>query len=277
MAELPEIETIRRDLDRELSGKKIKAAEAASMAALSRYSTRKAFTGLLEGIKIAGVGRRGMLLVFELEDDRSLVVSLGETGQLRRNATKDKDEPGTEIAVTFTQGGQLRLVDPGKTADVAVVATDELEDEYPELTQLGLDPIDEPMSWNRFGDLLARAKTKLKTLLTDPTMVVGIGDVYADEILFNAGLRYDRSSDTLSTQEVRRLYRALVETLHDAIKYRGTTLDDEGYHDVFGKPGDYGQHLQVYGRDGELSPRSRAPIQRSKFGGRWTYYCETQV
>ena len=277
MAELPEIETIRRDLDRDLAGKKIKSAEAASMGVLSRYSTRKSFTNLLDGAKIAGVTRRGLALLINLDEDRTIVITLGESGQLRRNANKDATEPGTELVIALTQGGQLRLVDNEKQADVALVATDELLDEYPELAELGLDPIDTPMSWNIFGELLVSTKAKLKTLLTNSSVVVGIGNVYADEILFNAGLRYDRMSNTLSTQEVRRLYRALVETLHDAIKYRGTTLEAEGYRDVFGEPGEYQQHLQVYGRDGELSPRSRAPIQRAKFGGAWTYFCETQV
>jgi formamidopyrimidine-DNA glycosylase len=101
--------------------------------------------------------------------------------------------------------------------------------------------------------------------------------VYADEILFHAGLRHDRVSNTLSSQEVRRLYRAVVETLHDAVKYRGTSLPDLPFTDFAGKQGEYQEHLAVYGRDGQLSPRSRGVIQRVKFEGRWTYYCETQV
>jgi len=124
---------------------------------------------------------------------------------------------------------------------------------------------------------LMQRQTKLKTLITDDAFLVGIGDMYADEILFGAGLRFDRLSNTLSTQEVRRLYRALVETLHEAIKYRGTTLENGAYRDAFGEPGVYAEHLQVYGRAGDLSPRSRTPIQRVKFGGSWTYYCDTQV
>jgi formamidopyrimidine-DNA glycosylase len=152
-----------------------------------------------------------------------------------------------------------------------------LADALPDLAILGLDPLEQPVSWTTFGQLLAQTDAKLKTLLMDDTFIVGIGEVYADEILFDAGLRFDRSSRSLSTQEIRRLYRSLVETLHDAVKYRGTSLSDDNYVDVFGEPGGYGEHLQVYGREGELSPRSRSPILRVKFGGRWTYYCETQV
>jgi formamidopyrimidine-DNA glycosylase len=118
---------------------------------------------------------------------------------------------------------------------------------------------------------------ELKQLLCDDSIVVGIGDVYSDEVLFHAGLLYNRMSNTLTTQEVRRLYRSLVETVHDAVKYRGTSIENRPFVDVFGVPGDFGDHLAVYGLAGELSPRSRAPIQRIKIRGRWVYYCNTQV
>jgi len=111
----------------------------------------------------------------------------------------------------------------------------------------------------------------------DDSFIVGIGDVYSDEILFVAGLRHDRRSDSLSSQEVRRLYRAIVEILHNAVKYRGTNLEDRPLLDIWGEPGIYQHHLSVYGRVGDLSPRSRAPILRTKYKNRWTYYCDTQV
>jgi formamidopyrimidine-DNA glycosylase len=90
-------------------------------------------------------------------------------------------------------------------------------------------------------------------------------------------LRYDRMSNQLSTQEIRRLYRSVVGILHDAIKYRGTTLEDGRYHDLSGQPGEYGAQLAVYERAGELSPRSRTPIQKATFKGHKVFYCTTQV
>ncbi len=84
----------------------------------------------------------------------------------------------------------------------------------------------------------------------DPTFLVGLGQVYSDEILFHAGLRYNRTPDSLSTQEIRRLYRAVVEVVHDAVKYRGTTLEDNGYADLFGEPGSYQDHLRCTARRG---------------------------
>ena len=277
MFELPEVETVRRDLDRELVGKKVKAVEAASMKVLGRYKNRKAFTGQLEGVKITAVGRRGLYLTIELDGESVLVVDLGSSGSLRRNANKDEVLPDTEVIITFTQHGQLRLIDPDGTAAMFVVDAESLADELPELDALGLDPVESPVSWTAFGRELLHRQAKLKTLLTDPEFVVGIGDIYADEVLFQAGLRHDRLSNSLSSQEIRRLHRALVGTLHDAIKYRGTSVDARPFIDPFGNPGEFAEHLEVWGRHGELSSRSRSPIQRVKFGGSWTYFCETQV
>ena len=107
--------------------------------------------------------------------------------------------------------------------------------------------------------------------------MVGVGNIYADEILFEAGLRYDRMCTSLSTQEIRRLHRSLVGTMHEAMKYRGTSVPSRPFVDPFGKSGGYADHLKVWGRQGELSERSRLPIKRAKFRGVWTYYCDTQV
>jgi len=277
MFELPEVETVRRDLDRDLVGKKVKEAEAMSMKTLGRYKNRKAFTSQLDGMKITAVQRRGLYITIVLDGESTLVVDLGSSGSLRRHANKDAVDPDTEIVITFTQHGQLRLLDADGTASVFVVDTDALDDEIPELDGYGLDPVDEPVSWTAFGRTLLGNKTKLKTLLTDSSIVVGVGDIYADEILFHAGLRHDRLSDSLSSQEIRRLHRSLVGTLHDAIKYRGTSVAERPFIDPFGQPGEFADHLEVWGKHGDLSGRNRLPIQRVKFGGSWTYYCDTQV
>ncbi len=274
--ELAEVELTRRDLEREVTGKKVKEAAAAGMGVLPRYKNRKQFTSQLDGVKIIGVVRQSRTLLFPLDSEDILVVKMG-TGLLRRNANKDKEDPGTEMVITFTQGGQLRFVDPDATGEVAVVPKDDIMSEFPELNDPAVDPIDTPLSWLAFRDLLDTHDASLKELLTDGKALLDIGGMYADEVLFDSGLRFDRSSSSLSTQEVRRLYRSLVETLHNVIKYRGTSLEDRPWVDVFGEPGVFDQHLQVYGRHGELSPRSRSPILRTKFKGDWTYYCETQV
>ena len=275
--ELPEIETIRRDLEREIIGRKVKTAEATSMKCLRRYHTRKAFTSQLEGVKITDVRRVGLYLVVELNTESLLVLSLGSSGSPRRNANKHPKVAGTEVVISFTQYGQLRFVDTEGTGQLFVVPGEDLSAALPEIAGYGLDPVATPMSWTNMGRLLLQKSTKLKTLLTDETFVIGIGDIYADEILFEAGLRFDRIANSLSTQEIRRLHRSLVGTMHDAMKYRGTSVPDRPFVDPFGQPGSYAGHLKVWGRQGDLSERSRAPIKRTKFRGTWTYYCDTQV
>jgi hypothetical protein len=149
-----------------------------------------------------------------------------------------------------------------------------LRRQVPELAHLGFDPIEDLMSWDRFGLLLRQRRAGLKSLLMDQEFVSGIGNLYSDEILFSAGLRYDRASDGLSATEVRRLYRAMVETLTEAIKHRGSTLVDEQYRDLFGEAGDYQGSHQVYDREGEPCRRCRNAIVRARVGGRSTFYCE---
>ncbi len=129
------------------------------------------------------------------------------------------------------------------------------------------------MPWTRFGELVAGHRTRLKALLTEQTFVAGIGNIYADEILFAAGLRPDRDTESLVAQEVRRLYRAMVETLQDAIRARGSSLADEQYRDLFGRTGEYQLAHNVYAREGKACPRCRSTIARLRSGGRSTFFC----
>ena len=151
-------------------------------------------------------------------DGETLVVHLGMSGQLLRAKTaREKAPKHTHVVITFTQGGELRFIDPRTFGEMFVTKADEVATLVPELAHLGFDPVDDVMSWTRFVALLADRHTQLKALLTDQKFVAGIGNIYADEILFAAGLRYARSSDSLSAQEVRRLYRGMIETLAEAI------------------------------------------------------------
>ncbi len=277
MPELPEVETLRRDLDREVVGKKIKTAEVVGRAGVTRLP-KKQFISRLEGTKVTGGERRGLMLTLKLDSGDLLVFDLHEGGQLLRTSAREPVVKGTRVVITFTQGGQLRAIDAGGGLDVWVTTPDELLTDAPALAELGLDPLDEPISWTTFGQLLLRRRAKLKAILTDPTAVAGLGPVYSDEILHAAGLRHDRVSDGLSSQEMRRLYRALVETLHEAAKHRGSTLADGNYHDLAGKPGDYQGELKVYERDGLACKRCRAVVTKARLGGRSIYFCpECQV
>ncbi len=273
MPELPEVETIRRELEKEVVGKRIKTVAVTGARSIRRHTNKKQFIARLDGTKINAVERKGKFLLLKLDTEELLVIHLGTSGQLLRAAAKDEVAKHTHVIITFTQGGQLRFVDPGTLGELFVTTPDELDALVPELATLGVDPVEEPMSWQTFGHLLLRHQMKLKAFLTDQSIIAGLGSVYADEILFAAGLRYDRQSDSLSTQEMRRLYRALVETLHDAIKYGGSTLADEQYVDINGKRGEYQEHHKVYDREKIACRRCRAPIVKVKFQGA-TYFCE---
>ena len=274
MPELPEVEVVRRDLEREVVGKRIKAVEVDGMRSVRRHHNRKQFINRLEGKRITGIERRGKYLLARLDDGDVLVIHLGMSGQLLRAKTaRETRSKHTHVVITFTQGGQLRFVDPRTFGEMFVTAADALN-KVSELNHLGIDPLETAMSWEQFGQLISERHAKLKPLLMDQKFLAGIGNVYSDEILWGAGLRWDRMSDSLSSQEIRRLYRSMVETLQDAVKYRGSSLADEQYVDLFGRPGDFQLHHNVYARDGEYCRRCRHVIRRERVGGRSTFYCE---
>lgn len=273
MPELPEVETIRRELERDVVGKRFKEVVVTGTRTVRRQP-KKQFSARLEGAKVAGVERRGKFLLLRLDSDDILVVHLRMSGQLLRVPTKEPVAPHTHVVFTFTQGGQLRFVDPRTFGEVFVTSPETLEADAPEIVALGLDPVDQPISWTDFARLLKARRMKLKAFLMDQTIIAGIGNIYSDEILFAAGLRYDRMSDTLSSQEIRRLYRAMIETLHDAIKYGGSTLADQQYVDLNGKPGEYQEHHKVYAREKQPCRRCRRnPVLKAKFQSRSTYFC----
>ena len=275
MPELPEVEVLRRDLDKEIVGKKIKSVEVTGTRSVRRHRNKKEFIALLEGHKVASVQRRGKYLVIRLDGPEALVIHLGMSGQLlRAKSAREKAPKHSHVVITFTQGGLLRFVDPRTFGEMFVAKYDDLEEQVEELAHLGLDPLETAMSWDLFGRMLAEKKTRLKNLLMDQKFIAGIGNVYSDEILFNAGLKWDRMSDTLSQQEVRRLYRAISETLQDAVKYRGSSLSDLQYCDLFGQPGEYQLYHQVYDKEGQPCQRCRRPVRRARFSNRSTFFCD---
>lgn len=274
MPELPEVETIRRDLEREVAGKKIKSVEVHGLRSIRRHGTKKKFVDALDGRKISSVGRKGKYLQLKLDDGNVLVIHLGMSGQLlRAKSAREKMPKHAHVVIVFTQGGQLRYIDPRTFGELFVAAPEDIDKEVPELAHLGIDPLEDAMSWAVFGRMLHARRAKLKPLLMDQKFVAGIGNIYSDEILWTAGLRHDRSSDSLTSQEVRRLYRAMVETLQDAVKYRGSSIADEQYVDLFGEIGQYQTHHNVYGREGLACSRCRGTIERVKLANRGSYFC----
>jgi formamidopyrimidine-DNA glycosylase len=273
MPELPEVETIRRELERDVIGKRIKTVTVHGTRTVRRQ-TKKQFISRLEGTKVTGVDRKGKYLLLKLDSGDQIVIHLRMSGQLLRLPNKAPTIKHTHVVVTFTQGGQLRFVDPRTFGEAFVIDAENLAEEAPELVALGVDPVEEPISWTDFARLMMANPMKLKAFLMDQNLIAGIGNIYSDEILFAAGLRYDRMTDSLSSQEIRRLYRAVVETLHEAIKYGGSTLADESYVDLHGRPGEFQEHHKVYARDRQPCRRCRRnQVTKAKFQGRSTYFC----
>src|SRR4026207_75152 len=262
---------MRRDLEKDVVGRRIKSAEVKSsrnaMRVIRRHGKRKTFATRLVGRKLTKVERRGKDVLMHLDSGDALVTHFGMSGQFQRGNGRVVMEPHTHVVLTFQQGGDLRFIDPRTFGEMFVTSADELG-KVKELQHIAIDPLDPVFTWPTFQYLPAPRGAKMKQLLMDQKFISGLGNIYSDEVLFAAGLRYDRLSDTLSSQEVRRLYRAIQETLQEAIKLRGTTLDDEAYVDLFGKPGEFQNELKVYGRLGLPCRRCRTPIQAGKISGR---------
>jgi formamidopyrimidine-DNA glycosylase len=274
--ELPEVEVMRRDLEKDVVGRKIAAAEVRpsknAMRIIRRHGRRKEFADKLIGRKVLKSDRRGKYVLLSLDNGDVLVVHFAMSGQFVRGTKRVPLPPHTHVVITFQQGGDLRFVDPRTFGEMFVTAGDELG-KVKELQHIAIDPLDHVFTWQSFGGQMAQRESKLKQLLMDQKFISGLGNIYSDEVLFAAGLRHDRLSDTLSSQEVRRLYRSLQEVLQEAIRYRGTTLEDEAYLDLFGKPGEFQNELKVYGRQGLPCRRCRTPIQTVKISGRSAYFC----
>lgn len=275
--ELPEIETLRRDLERDVVGRKIKTVDVKSLKSVDGFRTKKAFTDPLTGVKIASIDRINTTILFHLENKMVLGIALGAAGRLERVASRVDQASDLDINIIFTQGGDLRVADTDGTNVVTLLSDEEFEASLPGDGEGALDLLAQPMSWIDFGRFVLRRTEPLKALLMDKTAFVGIGAIYSDEILFDAGLRYDRKAKDLTTQEVRRLYRSVVGILHDAIKYRGTSTEKRPFLDLTGNHGEFADHLAVYDKAGELSPRSRVPIAKATFKGKPVYFCTTQV
>jgi formamidopyrimidine-DNA glycosylase len=271
--ELPEVETIRGDLDGTLRGRRIRRVDARAGRSIRRHPDSADFVAPLVGATVAEVTRRGKYLRFSLDRPVVLVVHLGMSGQLLLSSPGDPEAPHTHVVVTFDGDRfdgdrELRFVDPRTFGEAFVTGTGGSA-----LAHLGPDPLADLKGWKQLADLLRARRSQLKSLLMDQRFLAGIGNLYSDEILFAARLRYDRRSETLTDAEVRRLHRAMTTVLASAIGHRGSSLADEQYRDVFGVIGDFQNHHQVYGRPGEACPRCRTAIVRIKTGGRSTFLC----
>jgi len=266
MPELPEVETIRKQLNKLTTNKSIVSAEFFGPSKMINLPKNK-FLKLLVGAKIVQVDRRAKLLVLELNNGYGLLTHLKMTGKYLFDAEKDKH---THLVMYLSGKHTLGFKDVRKFGYLKIFKQKEipkiLDKEY------GPEPLEKNFILKKFeGMLTKKPKSQIKQLLMDQKFIAGIGNIYAQEVCFYARIRPERKVHTLTKKEIKKLYEGIIKILKDAIKCGGTTADD--YLDCYGKQGNYFSKLKVYGRKGKKCVRCRATLMESRLGGRGTVYC----
>ena len=267
MPELPEAETIARDLDPRLAGATIRRVAIRHEDVIAGEPTL--FAERLIGRTFSGAGRRGKNVVLGFEDAGRLVVNLGMTGRLvLSDAPRASDL--THVAVRFVlEDGRTLLYDDTRRFGLLQVfdATDwRIRDQ-----ELGVEPLDEAFTAEMLHAMTRNTRLPIRNFLLDQYRVAGVGNIYALEALYLAGVRPTRRARTLTRAETRLLRDALRHILARAIEHRGTTFSD--YRDGSGEAGGFEPLLQVYGREGEPCVRCGAPIKRRVLTNRSAFYC----
>lgn len=269
MPELPEVETVIRDLRPHLTGRRVVAARRASKQALRR-PWRREWEALLAGQSIAEVRRRGKWIVVALASGASLVFHLGMTGQLTVADAGDAIAPHTHLLFDLdAPGRQLRFRDTRRFGSASVFLSEaDLEAFFTE-NGLGPEPFSlDPKAWRTS---LAGTTRPIKAVLLDQSVVAGVGNIYADESLFAARIHPQRRACDLERGEADRLRKAIARVLTRAIERRGSTIRD--YVGGEGLAGGYQDEFRAYGRKGEPCPRCGAAIASVRTGGRASHYC----
>ena len=261
MPELPEVETVRRDLEKIVVGKRITEI-CVHNAAVIKEPAVKTFKNRLEGRVIKNVLRRAKVLILELANGQALTVHLKMTGQL----VYPGGSPKSRVSFRLNNGrwldfndqrlfGELRLVDDWKKLKF--------------IQNLGPEPFD--VSPEQFKKMLLAKKTKIKPLLMDQSFISGIGNLYAAESLFRSRIHPQRPANSLSENEIELLLNEIKSVLTEAIRYGGSSIDD--YVRVSGEAGSYVRHHKVYGRQGKPCLVCKTKIQKISMAGRGTCFC----
>jgi len=269
MPELPEVELTRRHLEPVLSGAVVDDTEVRHERMVRRQPPGSDFAALLVGRRIEAADRHGKLLLFPLDDGRIWVMHLGMSGRL---AVGESDAEGhTRVLVRLRRRPDVRFVDPRTFGFTAVLTAGELQ-EGPG-AHLGPDALEALPSVDELADVLSGRSAPLKAVLLDQQVLAGLGNIYADEVLFRARLRPDRQAGSLSHAEVRALRRAVRPVLEAGLRYGGTSLGDLAYLLPDGRAGEYLGRLHAYGRDGDPCRRCGAAIRRTVIRQRSAHYC----
>jgi len=275
MPELPEVETVRRGLEQKFVGRRIASVEVGRERTVRRTSREALIDGLTGATAIAA-NRHGKYLILPLDTGESLMIHLRMTGRVVIEAAERPRVPHTHVVLALENpsGEELRFSDPRTFGEIVVFDPARAAAEVPELARLGVDPIAGRLERADVARLMRGRARQMKGLLLDQSVIAGIGNIYADEILHTARIRHDRLSNSLTPREITRLHAAIGTTLAAAIEAGGSTLRDNQYVDIGGEGGWFQVSHRVYDRAGERCLTcGKATIQKVFVGGRSTSYC----
>ena len=261
MPELPEVETIRRELARKITNKKIVNFKISKPTLVKEPSVAGFKKGLI-GEKVKAVIRKAKLLIIKLKEDKFLVIHLRISGWLLYG----EEDPRARAVFYLSDGKVINYMDSRVLGELR------LRKDYENLKfikELGPEALD--MSLTKFRKLLVARKTKIKVLLLNQTLIAGLGNIYAQEALFLAKIDPRRPSDSLSEKELKCLHRKIISVLKEAIKYRGSSVDT--YRDLGGDRGGMEKRLKVYGRKDKTCYTCKRPLEKISLAGRGTCFC----
>ena len=268
MPELPEVETIKEDLREHVVGARIEGAEVLDPALVEQPSL-EGFVGRLEAVRIVGASRRAKHLMVELDTGDALVFQLKIGGQLL--LVPPVEEPRTSLMLVLRLDGErsLYLRDQTGFTRARVLDGEELEER---LSSLGPEPLEDGFDAEYLRETLGARRAQIKPLILDQKVVAGVGNIYADEILFDARLHPRRKANTLSDEEWAALHAAIRKNLAAGVEHRGTTV--RLYRDVLDRPGEHQNYLRVFEKHGEPCPEGcGGEVVREGVGGRPSHYC----
>lgn len=271
MPELPEVETIRRDLQKEVVGRTIQSAMIQSPWIVKDMAPED-FLILLRGKTIERIDRQAKYLLIRLSEGYVWVVHLMLEGQLLYLPADEPIKINTHMLVELDNGYHLRIRDVTGYVRTQILPATQVAAQL-KLTLLGPEPIAPTFSFDRFLERFQDRKGMIKPLLLNQRIIAGVGNIYADEALYLARIHPARKVNTLSTKEMHRLYTALSDVIRMGIKHRGTTASGGMYRDIWGKKGNHQEFLQVFRRTGKPCGACEGEVVKTEIGGRSTFYC----
>lgn len=272
MPELPEVETIRRQIAPLVQGQLIYKAVVHRLRAIRAHGSVEEFTSQVEGKTILEARRRGKVLLLPLDSGDSLLVRLGMSGQVVVTAPDEALRLHTHVILTLGSGKTLRYIDPRTFGQMAVV-TGQDPDTMPELSHYGVEPLSEAFTPDALREILHAKKHLIQSVLMDQAKIVGIGKIYADEACFLAGIDPRRQALSLDDAEMTRLHTAIRQVLLQSIEANGTSGKDGAYRDARGSLGEFQFQLFVYQRAGQPCRVCGTPIEFRPLQGRRMHFC----